>query len=381
MKKIYLCLAVMSVVLFSACLSNDDNKDPDPHPVTISTGVFVIGSGNTQSGIPGNLTYFDYYTEKATPNAFEVNNGGMSLGMTANDIIRYGEKIYIVVDGEHTVFVTDPKLKVIHKIDMTSAAMLGEEGGVSPRRITADGPNIYVSTYGGYVAAIDTLNFSLVKKYKVGSYPEGLIVDNGYLYVANSDYGYGNASISKVDLNSGADTPITDENIRNPQEIVLAGSDIYFLDYGQYGAEPPYAQENAGVYCISHGTVTKVVADATGWAIYAQYIFTYNAPYSYGDPKPVTYSVYDVTTKDLGSFTPSGIESPATMCIDPVQGLLYIASYHMTTSEWGTFPDYTSNGYVNIYDLSTINRVGSFDCGVGPQRIGINKGIGYVYSY
>jgi len=344
----------------------------------ISKGVYALGSGNMATGSPSNLTYFDYNTGKATPNAFEVNNGGMSLGMTANDILKYGKKIYIVVDGEHTVFVTDANLKLLHKIDMTSADMLGEAGGVSPRRITADGPNIYVSTYGGYVAAIDTLNFSLVKKYKVGSYPEGLIVDNGYLYVANSDYGYGNASISKVDLNSGADTPITDENIRNPQEIVIAGSDIYFLDFGQYGTEPPYAQENAGVYCISGGKVTKVVADATGWAISSPNIYTYNAPYSYGDPKPVTYNIYNVQTKELESFTPSDIESPATMCIDPVENLLYIASYHMTTSEWGTFPDYTSNGYVNYYDLSTMNKIGSFDCGIGPRRIGVNLGTDYI---
>ena len=376
MKKIYLCLAVMSIVLFSACL-NDADSGKKVYPVPVTRGAYVIGSGNLGSSIPGNLTYFDYYSEKATLNAFEVNNAGMSLGMTANDILKYGAKIYIVVDGERTVFVTDENLKLIHKINMTSASILGDDG-VDPRRITADGDNIYVSTYGGYVAAIDTLNFALVKKYKVGSYPEGLVVSNGYLYVANSDYGYGNASISKIDLNSGADTPITDENIRNPQEIAIAGSDIYFLDYGQYGTEPPYAQENAGIYCISSGKVTKIIADATGWAISSPYIYTYNAPYSYGDPKPVTYSIYNVSTKEFGSFTPGGIESPAAISIDPVEGILFIASYHMKDYEGVKYVDYTSNGYVNYYDLSTMSKLGAFDCGVGPQRISFNVGIDYV---
>jgi len=377
MKKIYLCLAVMSVVLFSACLSDADNEKK-VYPVPVTRGAYVIGSGNFGSGIPGNLTYFDYSTGRATPNAFEVNNAGMSLGMTANDILKYGDKIYIVVDGEHTVFVTDENLKLLHKIDMTSATMLGEEGGVHPRRITADGANIYVSTYGGYVAAIDTVNYALVKKYKTGTYPEGLIIDKGYLYVANSDFGYGNASISKIDLSSGTDTPITDENIRNPQEIAIAGSDIYFLDYGQYGAEPPYAQENAGVYCISGGKVTKVVADATGWAISSPNIYTYNAPYSYGDPKPVTYSIFNVSTKELSSFAPGGIESPAAISIDPVENILFIASYRMKDYEGVKYVDYTANGYVNYYDLETMTMASSFDCGIGPQRIGFNVGVDYI---
>lgn len=378
MKKIYLCLAVLSVALFSACLSKNDNDGGKVYPVAVSRGVYVIGSGNMGSGIPGNLTYFDYYSKLATPNAFEANNAGKSLGMTANDILKYGEKIYIVVDGEHTVFVTDANLKLLHAIDMTAATMLGEEGGVDPRRITADGANIYVSTYGGYVAAIDTVNFSLVKKYKAGSYPEGLIVSNGYLYVANSDYGYGNASISKINLNTGEDTPYIHENIRNPQEIAIAGSDIYFLDYGQYGFEPPYAQENAGVYCISGGNVTKVVADATGWAISSPNIYTFNAPYSYGESKPVTYSIYNVQTKSTESFTPGGIESPAVMSIDPIEKTLFIASYQMKEVEGVKYVDYTANGYVNYYDLDTTEKFGSFNCGIGPQRIGFNLGVDYV---
>ena len=107
-----------------------------------------------------------------------------------------------MVDGEHKVFVTDANtLKLINTIDMTSDAMLGAEGGAHPRRITGDSGKVYVSTYGGYVAAIDTVSFSLKQKYQVGSYPEGLVVSNGTLYVANSDYGMGqNPSISKIDL-------------------------------------------------------------------------------------------------------------------------------------------------------------------------------------
>lgn len=371
MKKYVLSMAVLSVALLSAC--NDDNEK-QKYEIPVSNGAYVVGSGNTNNGIPGNLTYYDYTTRKATLDAFGAANSGMKLGMTANDALCYGEKFYIVVDGENAVFVTNAKtLKVIQKINMT--ALLGTDGA-HPRRITAEDDKIYVSTYGGYVAAIDTVTFSLVDKYKTGSYPEGICVVNGNLLVANSDYGNGNASISMIDTTTKTEKVLRDENIRNPQDIAVAESGIYFLDYGTYGDAPTYAQENAGVYRISginsdSYTVTKVIADATGMACAGTKIYTYNAPYAYGVTNPVTYSVYDIQTGSKSSFSPADIESPAAIGVDPLTGDVFIASYHMVTSEWGTYADYSSNGYVNVYD-SSFNKKGTFDCGVGPQRIAFN---------
>lgn len=376
MKKYLLSFAVlMSATLFTAC--NKDNDDHGKVPVIASEGFYVVCSGNMSSGINGSLSYYDNNLKQGYTDAFKTANG-KSLGMTANDALRYGDKLYIVVDGEHSVFVTDANtMKLKATIDMTSPTMLGETGGVSPRRITASDGLIYVSTYGGFVAAIDTLNYSLKQKYKTGSYPEGIAVSNGCLYVANSDYGNGNASISKINLATGADTPITNDNIRNPQTIAIAGTDIYYLDYGQYGPAPTYAQENAGVYRITGSVVTKVVPDATGMGASGYYIYTFNAPYG---GNSTTYSIFNIQTGTLSSFTPADIESPAAIEVDPVTGNVMIASYHLVTSEWGTYADYSSNGYVNIYDSTLSTKKATFECGVGPTRIVMNVGLHY-YEY
>ena len=125
MKKHLLSFAVMMMgaALFTACSDSDDEKTT--HPIAVTDGFYVVCSGNTSSSINGSLTYFDYASLKATPNAFEMVNG-KSLGMTVNDAVRYGDKLYVVVDGEHKVFVTDANtLKLINTIDMTSGAMLG----------------------------------------------------------------------------------------------------------------------------------------------------------------------------------------------------------------------------------------------------------------
>ena len=287
--------------------------------------------------------------------------------------------MYIVVDGENCVFVTNAKtMKLLHTIKTTDATMLGEQGGKSPRRIASYNGNIYVSTFGGYVAAIDTVNFALQKKYQVGSYPEGVAISSsGIMYVANSDYGYGNASISKVNLATGEATDLKDENIRNPQTIAIYGTGFYFLDYGVYGPAPDYAQEHAGVYRYLNGVVTQVVPNATGMAAYDQTILTYNTPYGGAG---VSYSMYDVSSGQLSSYQPKDIEYPAAIEIDPVTGYVIIASYKMVTSEWGTYPDYTSNGYVNVYANGFNTVSATFECGVSPTRIVLNPSW-VIYNY
>jgi len=368
MKKHVLTFAVMvmGTTLFTAC-NNDDDEQHGTFPVAVSNGIFMVCSGNSSQSIDGSLSYYNYVTQAGTVDVFKDNNG-RSLGQTPNDALCYGEKLYIVVSGEHKVFVANAKtMKVQHTIDMTE--LMGEEDGVNPRRIAADNGNIYVSTYGGYVAAIDTVDFELQKKYKAGSYPEGIAVANGYLYVANSDYGNGNASISIINLQTGTDTPIMNENIRNPQDIVTAGSDIYFLDYGQY--DENWNQKNAGVYRVRSSEVTAVIPNATMMAAAGYYIYTINAPYG-GDA--TSYSIFDIRTASSRQLTPADIDSPAAIGVDPISGEVAIASYKLN----GGYADWAANGYVNIYDSNVTTKKTTFTCGVGPQRFVYNIGIDIV---
>ena len=366
MKKYLLIFAVLGATLFTAC-SNESNETYTKI-VPVTKGVFIVGSGNSMSGITGNLTYFDFATEKATVGAFKQANG-IELGKTANDALQYGSKLYIVVDGENTVFVADgTTLKVIKAISTTQ--LLGETEGVSPRRITAADGIVYFSTFGGYVAAIDTTSYQLVKSYKAGSYPEGIAILDKTLYVANSDYDMGmNASISMINIETGAETVLKDENIRNPQTIAVADNGtIYYLDYGLYGPAPDYEQTNAGVYEYANNKTKKLIADATNMGCAGSRIYAFSALYG----KKVNFYVYDLYTNSVTTLYPEDIESPAAIEVDPISGAVYIASYHTTTSEWGTFADYSGNGYVNVYNSDLSTKYYSFDCGVGPTRIVFN---------
>ena len=383
MNKYLLSLAVMAMgaTLLTGCLGDDSKGSDTPAEIPVTKGVFIINNGNYYSSIDGSLTYINYatMTPSAQQNVYQTVNGE-SLGGTPNDVIVYGQKVYIVGSDENTIFVLDARnSKELKKVSTT--ALLGDAEGRTPRRIAAFEDKVYFTTYGdgdkGYVAAIDTTSFTLQKQYQVGSYPEGLtfgIDDKNTvtLYVANSDWSKGNGSISKIDITSGNVTNTEFEKVKNPMEIAVSSDVLYVLDYGYY--DDNYTQHDAGVYKISGNSVSLVVPNATGMAASGYYIFTFNDPY--GGTTGSSYSVYDILSNSTVKLNLSGdsdhpIASPAAIAVDPITGNIFIASRQKD-------PDtgYPANlpGFVNVYQGYGPNAtpgqfVESFQTGVEPHKI------------
>lgn len=368
-----LVVMVLGTTLLTSCLG-DDKKTDDPVEYIVTNGALIINNGSSYNGIDGSLTFLDYETGEAKQNVYKTANG-TSLGGTPNALLVYGDKIYIAGSDENTVFVLNKKtFKEIEKISTT--AEMGDAEGAMPRYITAYGNNVYVSTYGGYVGVIDTLTLSVRDMYKVGYYPEGMAVgtkDNvPFLYVANSDYGSGNGSISIINLSSGAVSEFKNEKIRNPQELAVAGDYIYVLDWGYY--DETGAQKEAGVYLINGSSVQKIIPDATGMAAAGYNILTFNAPWDSG--KQTTYSIYNIAYGTQSTFTLTGdsanpIVSPAAISIDPNTGYVLIAS-RTKNAETG-YPDYAAPGFVNMY-TGNGQYVKTLATGVEPHQIT------YLYS-
>lgn len=369
MKKYLLGLAVllMGTAVMTSC--SDDNDGPETYLQEYSTGAYVVNSGNMGTKIESSLTAIDYASSTATQNVFKAANG-RSLGDTANDGIVYGNKIYLAVDQSNTIEVIDKKTKrSIKQIKTTD--LLGNAEGVEPRHIIADGGKVYFTTYGGYVAAVDTTSFALQKKWKVGSYPEGLVIAHGNIYVANSNYAAGGGNISCINLSNDNVETKNIEGVNNPTSIYYASNVLYVLDNPVYGPAPDYAAtgENAlravsfaegksqkvadGNYavCVTPGATTRM-------DVVCPYFFVLNAPFG-GTP-----SVSVLAAGSMQAQTMTLSEMPVSPCgifVDPLNGHIFVLSYRLGDKG---YPDYSGNGYVVEYDRAG-QKQHEYETGVG----------------
>ena len=371
MKKYLLGLAVllMGTAVMTSC--SDDNDGPETYLQVYSTGAYVVNSGNMYNKIESSLTAIDYASSTATQNVFKTANG-RTLGNTANDGIVYGNKIYLAVDQSNTIEVIDKKTKQSIK-QIKTTELLGNAEGAEPRHISADGGKVYFTTYGGYVAAVDTASFALQKKWQVGSYPEGLVIAHGNIYVANSNYGKGGGNISCINLSNDNVETKNSEGVNNPTGIYYASNVLYVLDNQYYDASYNAYGENAlravsfaegksqkvadGNYaaCVTPGATTTA---RTSVKEVRPYFFVLNAPFG-GTPS--------VSVLAAGSTQPQAMtlsEMPVSPCgifADPLNGHIFVLSYKMGDNGYA---DYNGNGYVVEYDRAG-QKQHEYETGVG----------------
>lgn len=369
MKKYLLGLAVllMGTAVMTSCDPAEDY--PETYLQVYSTGAYVVNSGNMYSNIESSLTAIDYASSTATQKVFKAANG-RPLGDTANDGIVYGNKIYLAVDQSNTIEVIDKKTKQsIKQIETTK--LLGNAEGVHPRHIIAGGGYVFFTTYGGYVAAVDTTGFALQRKWQVGSYPEGLVIGGGNLYVANSNYGAGGGNISCINLyNDNVETKNI-EGVNNPTSIYYASGRVYVIDNPVYGPAPDYATtgENALRVVLFDKGKSQKVADGnyavcvtpgatTRMDVVSPFFYVLNVPYG-GTP---SVSVVVPGSTDVQTVTLSEMPvSPCGIFADPLNGHIFVLSYKMGDNGYA---DYNGNGYVVEYD-STGKKLHEYETGVG----------------
>lgn len=371
MKKYLLGLAVllMGTAVMTSC--SDDNDVPETYLQEYSTGAYVVNSGNMYSNIKSSLTAIDYASSTATQNVFKAANG-RTLGNIANDGIVYGNKIYLAVDKENTIEVIDKTTKKSIK-QINTTELLGKAEGADPRHIIADGGKVYFTTYGGYVAAVDTTDFALQKKWQVGSYPEGLVIGKGNLYVANSNYGAGGGNISCINLSNDKVETKNIEGVNNPTSIYYAAGLLYVLDNQYYDASyNAYGENSLRTVEFAQGTSQKV-ADGnyaacvtTGAATTARtsvekvrpHFFVLNAPY--GGTPSVSVFVAGITQPQPMTLSEMPV-SPCGIFADPLNGHIFVLSYRLGDSGYA---DYNGNGYVVEYD-SAGQKLHEYETGVG----------------
>jgi YVTN family beta-propeller protein len=228
--KTIVCFAF--VLMLSAC---DDMKDV-PAPVDLpatpgETGqLYVLSEGlfNMNNSMLGLINFAD----RTVNHDFFLSMNNRGLGDTANDMKRYGSKLWIVVNVSSQVEVLDAKSGIsLRRIPFFNT------GGVArqPRYITFWGNKAYVCSFDGTVSRIDTTTMALEAVTTVGRNPDGITAANGKLYVSNSgglDIPNYDNTVSVVDIASFTEIKKITVGI-NPFKLdVDSKGDVYVVSRG-----------------------------------------------------------------------------------------------------------------------------------------------------
>lgn len=319
--------------------------------------MYVLSEGLFNSN-NSTLAMYNFSEKKLETHFFQsVNKRG--LGDTANDMQRYGSKIYIVVNVSSQIEVLDARTgKSIKRIPMFNDKAVARQ----PRYIDFYQNKAYVCSFDGTVARIDTASLTIDGITKVGRNPDGICIANKKLYVSNSGGlsfpNYDN-TVSVVDIATFKELKKIDVGL-NPYKIHAdSQGDVYVVTRGDYG-------ENGYAFHKIDTEIDEKIATFDGLSTYNFEIFDdkaymYNYDFSTSENwvkvfDCITEKIIDerfIKDKSITIHTPYGIS------INPINGDVYVVD---------------AQSFVNWGDVLCFDKKGNFkfrinEIGLNPNRI------------
>ncbi|VBB46056.1 conserved hypothetical protein [uncultured Paludibacter sp.] len=233
-KHIYILILV---VLFYSCNDMQDvPRETSSVKNKTTTGLLVLSEGLFNMN-NSTLALYDFTNGKLTSDYFSQKNQ-RGLGDTANDMLLYGNKIYIAVNVSSQIEVIDANTGIsLKRIPLFNENNVARQ----PRYLVSFGKNVYVTTFDGYVSRIDTASLTITDYVKCGKNPEGLCIANNKIYVANSgglDFPMYDNTVSVIDISTFKEIKKIEVG-KNPYKIFAdSQEDVYVCTRGNYGSEP-----------------------------------------------------------------------------------------------------------------------------------------------
>ncbi len=340
-------------LLIVAC--KKDKQVDEPIPVEqFSNGLLVLNEGLFQHN-NSSLSWVNLGNNEVNNSIFEQKTN-RQLGDTGNDIQRYGNKIYILVNVSSTIEVLNAKTGASEaQIHMTN-------GGTpkQPRSITFYNGKAYVSCFDGFVDVIDTVSLTVQQRIPVGSNPEDILVANNRIYVSNSgglNYPNVDSTVSVIDPNSNTELlKITIGNNPGGLEIDHLGN-IYAIARGNYGSIP---SRMVKIDPITNTVVTTYPFDVSSATRMNEKLLLHCVTSSVASIKlfnPITGSIESSSYIDVSGFT-----------------TLYNIQFDSNRNQIYCFDamSYTNTGYIRCYSAS-----GSF---LKNIHVGLNPSKALIYD-
>ena len=341
----------LAALLLVSCEKEKENEEPDVHSgATVEALVLNEGSWGSNNA---SLTAINIEEGEVVAADWFSSNNSRGLGDVAQDMIRYGSKVYATVTFSNSLEVIDAKTGTSTRIDM---------GNRKPRSIAADGGKLYITCYNPCsVVRVDTATLAIEATCALGTFqPEGIAVAAGKAFVASSNisdaagnYSYDD-KLYVIDLATFAN-PTTVTVGSNPQDVMpLSDGKIIVNYWGDYGAQP------AGTAIVDVNTldVTQTGQALTHMSVYGGVAYGYASEYDANWNQTVNYKTVSAngTVADFPfAFSISG--NPYGITLNPANGNIYLFSDG----------NYTANGTVFCFTQSGDLRF-MLEAGMLPKK-------------
>ncbi len=364
MKKLFNLFSLLVVATFAFTSCEDDDKtlfyytvnEGDWYENPSSTpDCYIVNTGNW-GGNDASIQYCDFKMGMVTSplydkSIFAQQNDDAILGDLAQDMLWVGNKLFVTVSGSQKIEVLDENGKRLRE------PIKFETEGASPRMLTTDGENVYVTNYDGnvYVYSVETAEF--IKTIPVGTRPEGISCCDGYLVVNNSGdlYAY-NGTVSIINIETGESKSV---QLTNPYTAsVVCNGCVYIIDSGNY------SDVISNVYCINpeRASVEPLDISASAIAVYENRLYYVNNAWSFdvgetgGYVASPLYALNVVTNETEEVLSATEMENINSLSVNPENGDIFVGD-----AEYGVLG--TMRVYSSWGELKSTFDVGYYTCG------------------
>lgn len=297
-------------------------------------------------------------TKRLNPYFFKTVNK-RRLGDTANDMQRYGSKIYIIVNVSSQIEVIDAETAVsIKRIPMFNENNVARQ----PRYVDFHEGKAYICSFDGTVARLDTTSLEIEAVVKVGRNPDGICITNNKIYVSNSgglSFPNYDSTVSVVDIESFREIKKINVGL-NPYKLHAdSQEDVYVVTRGDYGGN------NYAFHKID-SEIDEVVHTFYGLSVYNFEIhkdkaYMYNYDFNTGRNwikvlDCITERIIDEQFIKDNSIV---INTPYAICINPINDDVYVVDAQF----------YIFEGDVLCFDKNGNYKFRINEVGQNPNRI------------
>ena len=333
---------------FFACKKQETIVNPS-NEVHLKKGILVLNEG-LYSLNNSTLSWFSD-DQSIVSDDFFFQKTGRLLGDTGNDLLKYGSKIYVVMNVSSTIEVLDATTGN----HLQQLSMVVSKRPKQPRKIVGYGGNVFVSCFDGYVDVIDTINFKVIKRIKVGENPDALHCVGDKLYVSNSgglNFPNYDSTISVIQSNLLIETHKIVVGA-NPGKIVSRedGKSIYVIVRGDYGLRPSRLK---GINVSTDEIFFESTFEVQDIAQLDNDILLYQS---------------NITSIQLFNTTLNKLENKVLISNFPVQ-TFYGMKYLKNRKEICVFDanSYTNRGFLHFYTLQGVYKK-RFNAGLNPSNL------------